>query len=148
MVKAELVSELEERWSNRQKKIEDAAQNRLMEHYRVLGWIVTDTRHGKPCDAEPRRSGPWVVSTGGITTPSRLDSDEVLYLEAKGTQSAGSTVLVTRGEVDHARTNPGRCMMGIWAGIEFDNDGEVDLLSGSFQVIPFSPHDHDLSAVS
>jgi hypothetical protein len=39
--------------------------------------------------------------------------------------------------------------MGIWAGIvQFGSDGEVDSLSGWFQVIPFNPHDHDLTAVT
>jgi hypothetical protein len=158
-LKTELVSELEGLWSNhllgvgrqsdnsrsqgqsrlmdavRRMKIEDAAQNRLMEHYRSQGWTVTDSRHGNPFDAVAKKSGPWVASTCGIVGPSGPEEDEVLYLEAKGTQSAGSTVLVTRGEVDHARANMGRCVMGLWSGIEFDSDGEVDLLSGSFQVI-------------
>jgi hypothetical protein len=172
LLKTELVRLLEETWSNhltalgrqsdngqsqgqtplmdavRRKKIEDAAQNRLMEHYRRRGWRVTDTRDGNPFDAVAQRSGPWVVSTCGVVGPSGPDGDEVLYLEAKGTQSAGSAVLVTRGEVEHARANTGRCVMGIWSEIEFDGDGEVDVVSGSFQVIPFEPCDHELTAVS
>jgi hypothetical protein len=88
------------------------------------------------------------VSTDGIVSTSGSGDDDLLYLEAKGTQSAGSTVLVTRGEVDHARANKGRCVMGIWAEIEFDSDGEVDPLSGYFQVIPFNPDDHDLTAMT
>jgi hypothetical protein len=31
-------------------------------------------------------------------------------------------------------------VMGIWSEIEFDGDGEVDVLSGWFQVIPFEYH--------
>ena len=87
---------------------------------------------------------PWKLSVSAMRPVHQTSCN----LGAKGTQSAGSTVLVTRGEVEHARANSGRCIMGIWSGIEFDSDGEVDLLSGSFQVIPFSPHDHDLTAVS
>jgi hypothetical protein len=118
-----------------------------MEHYRSQGWTVTDTRCGNPFDAVAQRSSAWVVSACGIVN-ARPGNDDLLYLEAKGTQSEGSTVLVTRGEVEHARANKGRCVMGIWARIEFGNDGEVDPLSGSFQVIPFNPHDDRLTAVS
>ena len=134
--------------AERRKKIEGAAQNRLMEHYRKEGWTVTDTRYGNPFDAVARKSAALVVSTNGIVRTSGSGRDGLLYLEAKGTQSAGSTVLVTRGEVDPARANKGRCVMGIWAEIEFDSDGEVDPLSGNFQVIHFNPDDHDLTAVT
>ena len=130
-IRGSLVDKLEELWSNhlasnaqndtslslgqaivtdavRRKKIEDAAQYRLMKHYRDQGWTVTDTRYGNPFDA--------LAQSG----------DELLYLEAKGTQSNGFTVRVTRAEVDHAHANSERCVMGVWAGIEFDSDGEVD----------------------
>ena len=96
-----------------------------MEHYRNQGWTVTDTRYGNPFDA---------VAHSGY---------DLLYLEAKGTQSDGYTVRVTRGEVDHSRANNGKCVMGIWAGIEFDSDDKVDPLSGSFDVIPFNPQDDE-----
>jgi hypothetical protein len=152
-LKPQLVDEMEELWSNhlasiarndtgptlgqamlidavRRKKIEDAAQDRLMEHYRNQGWTVTDTRYGNPFDAVAR------------------NGDDLLYLEAKGTQSDGYTVRVTRGEVDHARANSGQCMMGVWARIEFGSDDEVDPLSGSFDVIPFNPQDDDLIPVA
>ena len=116
--------------AERRKKIEDAAQDRLMKHYRDQGWTVTDTRYGNPFDAIAQRG------------------DELLYLEAKGTQSDGFRVRVTRAEVDHAHTNSERCVMGVWAGIEFDSDGEVDPQSGRFNVIPFNPEDDDLTAVT
>ena len=114
----------------RRKKLEDAAQDRLMEHYRHRGFAVTDTRYGNPFDA--------IAQQG----------DQLVYLEAKGTQSSGSTVRVTRGEVAHARANDGHCEMGIWAGIRFTPDGEVDPSSGSFKVMPFQPADDDLFPLS
>ncbi|WP_280305044.1 hypothetical protein [Nocardia abscessus] len=143
-VKAEVVDELETLWSahvghlispmrprastqgrvsdaERRRLIENAAQNRLMAHYRRLGWQVRDTRYAGPYDA---------VATKGAAT---------LYLEAKGTQSTGEVVLVTHGEVVHARTNHGRCVMGIWSGITLDDTGRVDESSGSFEIIPFTP---------
>jgi hypothetical protein len=109
---------------------------------------VTDTRYGNPFDAVARKSAAWGVSTDGIVSTSGSADDDLLYLEAKGTQSAGSTVLITRGEVDHARANTGRCVMGIWSGIRFHGDDEVDQGSGTFDIIPFNPHDHDLTAVT
>lgn len=154
LLKPELISRLAQLWSDhlatitegssagggggqailadalRRKKIEDAAQDRLMEHYRHHGFTVTDTRYGNPFDAIAQRG------------------DQLVYLEAKGTQSNGFTIRVTRDEVAHARANDGHCKMGIWAGIRFGSDGEVDPNFGSFRVIPFEPNDDDLSPVS
>jgi len=152
-IRGKQVGELEELWSNhlasiaqndtgpsfgqamlmdaaRRKKIENAAQNLLMEYYRDEGWTVTDTRYGNPFDAVAQKGA------------------DLLYLEAKGTRSDGRKVSVTRSEVDYARANSGRCMMGIWAGIEFDSNDEVDPLSGWFNIIPFDPNDDDLIPLS
>jgi hypothetical protein len=173
LVKAALVGKLEEMWSDhvvrigrqkgssgssgqatmtdpvRRKKIEDAAQARLMKHYRAQGWEVIDTRLGNPYDATAEKSDlvsdPWVVSPCGTTTPPVPD---FLYLEAKGTETEGYTVRITPGEVRHARANVGQCVMGIWAGVKFGNDDEVDPKSGWFDVIPFHPHDDDLKVVT
>ncbi|MGN6405687.1 DUF3883 domain-containing protein [Sinomonas sp.] len=105
--------------------IEDAAQERLMRHYRERGWTVTDTRQGHPYDA---------IAVRG---------DERVYLEAKGTQSRGDSVIVTRNEVDHARRHPGLCVMGVWSGMRF-KDGELDPEAGHFRTLAFNPDDHDL----
>ncbi|MET3206280.1 UNVERIFIED_ORG: hypothetical protein ABIB21_003099 [Arthrobacter sp. UYEF13] len=107
------------------KAIEDAAQDRLMSHYRDRGWTVTDTRQNRPYDA--------VADKGA----------ERIYLEAKGTQSQGHSVIVTRNEVDHARQHSGSCVMGIWAGMRLV-DGVVDPEAGVFRILPFSPDDHEL----
>ncbi len=114
----------------RRRQVEDAAQHRLMETYRSQGWTVHDTRYGNPFDA--------VAEKDGIR----------LYLEAKGTQSSGESVIVTRGEVDFARANPGRCFMGIWSGIKFSSNGELDQDSGSFEIIKFEPKCDDLQPIS
>ncbi|KRE54810.1 hypothetical protein ASG92_24695 [Arthrobacter sp. Soil736] len=102
------------------KAIEDAAQDRLMRHYRDQGWTVTDTRQNHPYDA---------VAVRGT---------ERIFLEAKGTQSRGHSVIVTRNEVDHARKHPGLCMMGVWSGIRLI-DGDVDPQSGQFEILAFNP---------
>lgn len=103
------------------RKVELAAQERLAAHYRALGWRVCDTHLNSPYD---------LLATRG---------DETLYLEAKGTRSAGETVLVTRGEVEHARMHPSECFMGIWSGIVLDENDEVRPDCGEFRVIPFDP---------
>jgi hypothetical protein len=107
------------------KAIEDAAQDRLMNHYRDLGWTVTDTRQNRPYDA---------VADNGT---------ERIYLEAKGTQSQGDSVIVTPNEVQHARRHPGACVMGVWSGMSVV-DGVVDRKAGDFRILPFRPEDQDL----
>ncbi len=116
----------------RRKKIEDAAQDRLTCHYENLGYEVQDVRYQGPYDA---------IATRGT---------ETRYLEAKGTTTAGDTVIVTRNEVAWARTHPDQCVIGIWAGIRFTPDGEVDPEQGTFTVHPWNPdtgtltpRDHD-----
>lgn len=105
--------------------IEDAAQDRLMRYYRERGWTVTDTRLNRPYDA---------VAVKGT---------EEIYLEAKGTQSAGHSVILTRNEVDHARKHPGQCRIGVWSGMRL-MDGVVDSEAGSFRVFALNPEDRDL----
>lgn len=105
--------------------IENAAQDRLMRYYRERGWTVTDTRLNRPYDA---------VAVRGT---------EVIYLEAKGTQSAGQSVILTRNEVDHARKHPGQCRIGVWSGMRLI-DGVVDFEAGSFRVVDLAPEDRDL----
>jgi hypothetical protein len=97
-----------------------------MQHFRDLGWRTTDTRYGNPFDAVATRD------------------DERLYLEAKGTQSPGETVFLTRGEVEHARANGGQCVLGLWASMRFDSNGEIDRAAGTFRVIAFDPRDEHL----
>ncbi|MGO4589685.1 DUF3883 domain-containing protein [Micrococcaceae bacterium Sec5.1] len=106
--------------------IENAAQDRLMGLYVEQGWTVTDTRLNHPYDA------------------LAVKGNERIYLEAKGTQSRGESVIVTRNEVNHARRHPGSCVMGVWSGIRFVG-GEIDPDSGEFITLDFSPTDEQLS---
>jgi hypothetical protein len=87
-----------------------------MRHYRDLGWRVTDTRYGNPFDAVA------------------IKGQERIYLEAKGTQSPGETVFLTRGEVEHARANGGQCVLGVWASMQFDGNDEIDPLTSTFRM--------------
>lgn len=94
--------------SAKRRLVEDYAQAWLEDEYRSSGWTVTDVRHKSPFDA--------------LAVKGR----EVRYLEAKGTQGAGESVLITSGELAHARTHPGQCVLGIVSGITFTSDGEID----------------------
>lgn len=146
-IKPELVAALQDKWSDhvrsaieprgqgfvaaavRRKAIEDAAQDWLMQHYRDDGWTVTDTRYSGPYDAVARRG------------------DETLYLEAKGTQGDGTSVFLTRGEVEHARRNRGSCIIGIWSGMQFTDDETIDQDVGETLIMPFDPDSGTLSAL-
>jgi len=108
--------------SAQRKAIEDAAQDWLMQHYRDDGWKVKDTRYSGPYDAIATKDG------------------DTVYLEAKGTQSSGDAVFLTHGEVEHARRHPGDCVIGIWSGIRFTDDGEIDQGAGETLIMPFEPY--------
>lgn len=110
------------------REIEDLAQQRLMDHFVAQGWEVEDTRVGHPYDAVARRGG------------------EVWYLEAKGTTSAGASVLVTRNEVAFAAANPGRCVIGIVSEIAVV-DGHVVAGSGDLAVYDWFGDEEDLEAL-
>ncbi|MCX0278255.1 DUF3883 domain-containing protein [Nocardia zapadnayensis] len=108
------------------KQIEDLAQDRLMDHFSALGWAVEDMRVGNSFDARATKG------------------DEVLYLEAKGTVTAGEKVIVTRGEVEFARDHPRRCVIGIVSGIELLDGQAVDPSSGTLDLFKWNPADDDL----
>jgi hypothetical protein len=113
----------------RRKALEDAAQHRLETYYRDRGWAVEDVRFGGPYDAIARKN------------------DQIRYLEAKGTQSNGTTVTVTAGEVAHARQHPGECVIGILSGLRFTDHGELDDSDANFALRQWCPADEDLQAI-
>lgn len=118
-------------WQNdqlRRKAVEDHAQAVLEAKYRQDGWTVIDTRVGHPYDAK--------ASKGGQTR----------YLEAKGTETDGLTVLVTAGEVAWAEQHPGECVLGVVSGIKFDAKGSLDKNSGSLAEYDWDPRTGVLAA--
>lgn len=70
--------------------------------------------------------------------------DTTLYLEAKGTTTQGSRVIVTRGEVAWAREHPGECVIGILSSIVVKADGSVDPASGILREYVWEPDDNQL----
>lgn len=112
------------------KQIEDAAQDRLMRHFKGGGWEVKDVRHTESYDALATKDG------------------NTLYLEAKGTTGNANTVIVTRSEVAHARRHPGACILGIVSLLQRDENGDIDPESGEFFVGPFDPDAGMLSPIA
>ena len=108
--------------SRNRRLVEDHAQHLLTEHYLAQGYEVTDARTGNPFDA---------VATRG---------EETIYLEAKGTTGhEAAAVQVTRGEVEFARANPGRCVMGIVTGVRVSRSYVLDETSGELRVLAWDP---------
>ena len=105
----------------KRRQVEDHAQRLLEQHFAQDGWRTEDTRRGNPFDAVARRG------------------QELLYLEAKGTETDGRSVLVTAGEVEWARSHPGECVLGIASGICFDAEGELDPNSGMLSIHDWNP---------
>lgn len=113
----------------RRKALEDAAQHRLETYYRDRGWDVEDVRFDGPYDAIARKNG------------------QTRYLEAKGTQSDGTAVTVTAGEVAHARQHPGECVIGILSGLGFTDNGELDENGADFTLRQWCPAEEDLQVI-
>jgi hypothetical protein len=114
----------------RRKKVEMAAQGWLMWTFERDGWTVEDTHLTQPYDA---------VAT---------DGDRTVYLEAKGTTTRGETVIVTRNEVAWARSHPGECILGVWSGMIFDDEGEINPDVGYRSINYWNPEDEDLNPIS
>lgn len=111
-------------WQNdpvRRKLVEDYAQELLEESFRSDGWTVSDTRFGNPFDAIARKHR------------------DVIYLEAKGTESDGHSVEVTKGEVEFATEHVGQCIMGIVSGVRFTRSGTINRRTGALSIVDWDP---------
>lgn len=114
----------------RRHAVEEAAQKWLEKEFRDAGWFVEDTHIGNPFDARATKNGRTV------------------YLEAKGTQTPGGTVIVTRNEIAHALSHPGDCFIGVWSGIRFGTNGRVDPQSGTKTVRDWRPAQNALAPIA
>jgi hypothetical protein len=110
----------------RRRRVEEYAQARLERHFWEQGWQVRDTHLGNPYDA---------LATKGVETK---------YLEAKGTEGDGKAVLVTPGEVEHARQHPGECVLGIVKRVRLRADGTVEPGSGELVLHDWKPDEGKL----
>jgi len=110
-------------------RIEEYAQQRVEQHFRDQGWEVTDTHTDYPYDA------------------IGIHGDHTIYIEAKGTQGEGLEVFVTKNEVEHARSNQGKCFIGIVNGIKVDSTGQIISGSGTLTIKPWNPDSGHLTPI-
>ena len=106
--------------------IEKHAVDHAIEFYEAEGWTVIEK--GKPYDLHCTRG------------------EEVLYVEVKGTKSAGSSVTLTRNEVKHMRDNFPATALYVVSGVEVsENDGKFTVEGGeSLELNPWNIEDDDL----
>lgn len=80
------------------------------------GYDVQDFHKSKPYD--------YVATRDGVD----------YYIEVKGTTSRGTRLFLTRGEVEHVRAHPGRCILIVVSGLRIhsrpDANGNLTVLSG------------------
>lgn len=101
------------------------------ELYASEGWSIVDTSSGNPFH--------FLASRG----------DERWFIEVKGTTGAGGTIVLTHGEVHHARANHERTALVIVTGIVLEQvDGVWRALSGrvTSHIRPWSPEPERLLA--
>ena len=91
--------------------VEAHAMNAAREHYESLGGVVTDTSKGNPYD--------YSVDLGG----------EEWHVEVKGTQTTGTSVLLTIGEVRHHQEFPNTALF-VLSNIDIDRSSGAPVASG------------------
>ncbi len=112
------------------KAVEDYAQDLVMKQWRAEGWRVDDLRRGNPFDAKATKDS------------------ETRYLEVKGTTTDGGRVLVTRGEVEWARSHPGECVISVVWDIGVCDDGTIEAETGWVWEYEWDPDDEQLEPVT
>jgi hypothetical protein len=79
-------------------------------------------RLGYQCDPSVHETKPYDV----LARKRR----ETLYVEVKGTRGAGDAVILTRREVAHVKSNPGRCALFVLRGVRISGRGNSVRASG------------------
>ena len=99
------------------KTTEDYAMHKAEEYFRNLGYDVEDVS---------RRESFDLLCTC---------EDEEIHLEVKGTQTAGSYIILTRNEVRHARENKGQMALYVLHSISIREEKEKSVASGGKPII-------------
>ena len=104
--------------STKRKATELAAMNHAKRHYENQGWYVDDVSANRPYDLS------CTNSTG-----------TELHVEVKGTTGDGSSVLLTHGEVRHAKDYPNVALY-ILCGLTLQEDGlgNVEAVGGKEKI--------------
>jgi hypothetical protein len=112
--------------------VELHAMAAAQEYLEVRGYACTDTSASRPYDLVARRG------------------NERLFVEVKGTTTAGEQVFLTKNEVAHARANPGSCALFILHGITLRETAKGLVGCGGEQRVftNWMPDDHALQALT
>jgi hypothetical protein len=116
------------------KLIENRAMDLAREHLKSLGWDkIRDTSSNKPYD--------YLCSKTG--------SSEELYVEVKGTTSDGSSVILTRGEVEHhLQIFPSNALIVV-SSIDLEGTNEKTASGGELKFIsPWQLEEDQLTPIS
>lgn len=111
------------------KAVELRAMAVVRELFETEGWAVVDTSSSKPYDLRVTKDGK-----------SR-------FVEVKGTTGSGESILLTSGEVEHARQHPHASSLVVVTGIKLDQSGAAWTAHGgaiSCRQEPWVPDDGSL----
>jgi hypothetical protein len=93
--------------SKKRKKIELFAMEKAMKEYRELGYDVSDHSKSRPYDLHCAKG------------------TEELFIEVKGTQTSGEEVLLTKNEVEFAKSHKEQMVLYIVSGIKLNDKGDI-----------------------
>jgi len=122
-------------WSTdprRRRAIETYAQNTAARYFRDRGYLVADVSSHQPYDL------------------NCSNENEELHVEVKGCSGLGTSVFLTRNEVEHARRNAGNAVLFIVRGIKLDEtSGEIEASGGRPEIYrPWAVDDGTLLPLS
>lgn len=98
-------------------------------HFVALGYKVTDMSASCPYD--------YAAEKG----------TDVIYIEVKGTSTAGERVILTYGEVEHARAHRGQMVLFILRNVQVTGTPENPVASGGTRTV-VEPWEVDVGALT
>lgn len=116
--------------SELRKALEDYAMDAAKKHFRSLGYKVEDHARNHPYDLKCSKA------------------DQTVYVEVKGTQSAGESVILTAGEVNFGHKHSEQMALYLFHSIVVASDGKS--LSGGqpYLLMPWELDKTDLAPLS
>lgn len=119
------------------KRWSDAERNRAVELHAMEAAIRFFSTRGDVVDRSANRPYDLEVKT----------ADGLLFVEVKGTTGSGARVMLTAGEVRHARSHPSRCALFVVTHVKLAEDGfgHLHAVGGTSHVVEdWQPQDLDL----
>lgn len=110
--------------------IEDYAMGAATRYFRSKGYDVEDHHKDHPYDLRCTKKG------------------EKIYVEVKGTQTNGESIILTAGEVEFARRQKGQMALFVLHSIKVSADGEVLSNGEKTVVLPWDIDQGRLKAIS